>query len=314
MSVFREEERDIRDLVVVTGCDTGIGRSLAELLRERGYSVAVSYLTQNPFEGVPDVHARRLDLRVPAEVEEFIGFVRGLCASGHTLTAVVSNAGVALGGPVEDVPMSLFREVFEVNFFGAVRTIQGLIPDLVASRGRVVVVGSLAGRVALPFLSPYAASKFAVEGFCDSLRRELNPFGIRTILIEPAAVATPIWNRALTQDISFVSDTYRESLDLFRTGFVETGNNGMPADAAARVIADTLVVRHPRPRYLIAGDRVRSSIVPHVPSRVVDAAVARWFRMDYGRRHPRGRASSPTVGEPGASAGAGGDQEERWTP
>lgn len=280
-------------LVVVTGCDSGIGFSLAEQLQRRGHTVAISYLRSNPFEGVSGVHACRMDLREPADVEAFIGFVKRLCASGPALTAVVNNAGVALGGPVEDLPMSLYREVFEVNFFGAVRVVQAFIPDLIASRGRIVVVGSLAGRVALPFLSPYASSKFAVEGFCDSLRRELNPFGIRTILIEPAAVATPIWNTAKAQDISFVSEKYRDSLHLFETGFVETGNQGMPAGDAARIIADALAARHPRPRYLVAGDRARSSIVPHLPSWVIDAFVARWFRMDYGQRPAGARPTVP---------------------
>lgn len=268
-------------LVVVTGCDSGIGLSLAELLHSRGYVVAVSYLTSNPFEGASGVHSCKMDLRVPGDVEAFIDFVNQLCASGHSLAAVVSNAGVALGGPVEDLPMSLFREVFEVNFLGAVRIVQALIPELIASRGRVVVVGSLAGLVALPFLSPYASSKFALEGFCDSLRRELNPFGVRTILVEPAAVATPIWDKAKTQEFSFVSDKYLDSLHLFVKNFVEPGNQGMPADDAARVIADALDARRPRARYLISGNKLLSNIEAHLPSWVIDAFVTRWFKMDH---------------------------------
>ena len=264
-------------LVVVTGCDSGIGSSLVELLQRRGYVVAVSYLTSNPFEGVSGVHACRMDLRVPEDVEAFIAFVKGLCASGYSLTAVVDNAGVALGGPVEDLPMSLFREVFEINFFGAVRLAQAFIPELIASRGRIVVIGSMAGRVALPFLSPYVSSKFALEGFCDSLRRELNPFGVRTILVEPAAVATPIWDKAKAQDYSFVSDKYRDSLQLFKKNFVEPGNQGLPADDAARIVADALTARRPRARYLISRTPVLSKIETHLPSWVIDAFVARWF-------------------------------------
>ena len=279
-------------LVVVTGCDSGIGLSLAELLHRRGYVVAVSYLTSNPFEGVSGVHACRMDLRVPADVEAFIAFVKGLCASGHSLAAVVDNAGVALGGPVEDLPMSLFREVFEINFFGAVRIAQAFIPELVASRGRIVVIGSMAGRVALPFLSPYASSKFALEGFCDSLRRELNPFGVRTILVEPAAVATPIWDKSKTQDFSFVSDKYRDSLQLFEKNFVEPGNQGMPADDAARIVADALTARRPRPRYLISRTPFLSKVEARLPEWIIDAFVARWFKMDYGRGSASGRRTT----------------------
>ena len=126
-------------LVVVTGCDSGIGLSVAELLRRRGYVLAVSYLTSNPFEGVAGVHACRMDLRVPADVEAFVGFVNRLCASGYSLSAVVNNAGVALGGPVEDLPMSLFREVFEVNFFGAVASDSSSIARRATSNRRRAV-------------------------------------------------------------------------------------------------------------------------------------------------------------------------------
>ncbi len=300
MSEARTQRGRRGDLVVITGCDSGIGRSLAEVLRGRGYVVAASYLESNPFEGTPGVHARQLDLRRPSDIDGFIDFVKELTESGHTLATTVSNAGVALGGPIEDLPMSLLREVFEINFFGAARIVQAFIPELIASRGRIVVVGSLAGRVALPFLSPYASSKFALEGFCDSLRRELNPFGVRTILIEPAAVSTPIWDRAKGQDISFVSPKYRESLGAFETNFVNGGRNGIPADDAARTIADALEARRPARRYIVGGGLV-SALVPHVPAAVLDAYVARWLKMDYGSHPDAGsRAKATDAGRTGS--------------
>lgn len=272
-----------RSLVVITGCDSGIGRAMASQFAERGHPVAVSFLDENPFEGDVRVRARQLDLRRAADIEAWVAWVRGQAGDGVRLTTVVSNAGVALGGPIEDLPMSLLRECFEVDFFGAVRIVQAFIPDLVRSRGTIAVVGSLAGRVALPFLSPYAATKFALEGFCDSLRRELKPLGVRTVLFEPGAVATPIWDKAKQQDISFVSAKYLKSLYAFRDTFIEGGNRGMSPEEAARVMVEVLGRDRLRPRYVVAGDPVVSALLPHVPAGLLDRVVVRMFRMDYGR-------------------------------
>lgn len=224
----RERERPIRarSLVAITGCDSGIGKALAEALADQGRPVAVSYLGENPFVDDPRIRAHRMDLRRAADADAWVAWVRGLCVDGVELDTVISNAGIALGGPIENLPLDVFRECFEVDFFGTVRIVQAFIPDVIRNCGTIAVVGSLAGRVAVPFLSPYAATKFALEGFCDSLRREMNPFGVRTVLFEPGAVATPIWNKAKKQDISFVAPAYLDSLAAFRDTFIEGGQPG----------------------------------------------------------------------------------------
>ncbi len=270
-------------LIVITGCDSGIGKSLAIQLYKKGYTVALSYLDKNPFENKPGVYSKKMDLRVPGEVDDFIKFIKELCNTGGKLKAVVANAGVALGGPVENLPMAVYRECFEINYFGAVRIIQALIPELIRNKGKIIVNGSLAGQVALPFLSPYVSTKFALEGFCDSLRREMNPYGIKTILLEPAAVATPIWNKAKLQDISYVEEKYMNSLNAFRDNFIEGGNKGMQAHLAASFIVKILEKKNPKSRYIIAKDRLKSNFLIHVPSFVIDKAVVKMFKMDYGR-------------------------------
>ncbi len=109
----------------------------------------------------------------------------------------MANAGLAVAGPLELVPVSAFREALEVNVLGAFATVKALLPLLRASRGRVVLMGSVSGLVALPLMGPYAASKFALEALADALRVELLPFGVRVVLVEPGSVATPIWERSL---------------------------------------------------------------------------------------------------------------------
>lgn len=268
-------------LIAITGIDSGIGKSLCESLLAKGFIVAGSYLETNPFAGNPGVRAFRMDLRNEAEIAGFAHFVIGT-REGESLTlyGIVNNAGVALGGPVEDTPLSLFREVFEINFFGLVSFTQKMIPAIIEERGRICIVGSLAGRIALPFLSPYAASKFAVEGFCDSLRRELGQFGVRTIIFEPGGIATPIWEKAKRQDRSFSSRKYAESLGLFERKFIDSGISGWSCDLAAERIAQAIVRKKPRRRYIIDDHPVIDAIETFLPAAIIDRITAKWFGLE----------------------------------
>lgn len=270
-----------RDLVVITGCDSGIGKACAELLIKTGREVAVSYLDKNPFKGEPLCHAWEMDVTRESDIEKFAKSIKKLCGDRYTLKCLFCNAGVALGGPVENAPLSLFRKVLEVNYFSYISLIQKLIPSLRESRGMIMIHGSLAGKVALPFLSPYSSSKFALEGFSDSLRRELNPFGIKTVLIEPAAVATPIWTKAREADRSFVDDVYMESVNAFLENFVDAGSRGMPAEKAAAEIVKIMEMKNPGTRYIITGTWLNSHLQTVLPDRVLDLLVRKFFRMNY---------------------------------
>jgi NAD(P)-dependent dehydrogenase (short-subunit alcohol dehydrogenase family) len=272
----------VKGLVVITGCDSGIGKSLAQRMAQQGYKVAISYLDENHFENNPQIVAQKMDLENKADVKAFCESVKLLCQGNLPLSAVVANAGVALGGPVENLPLDIYRKSFEINFFGAVSIIQALIPELIKSKGKICIIGSMAGRIAMPFLSPYVSTKFALEGFCDSLRREMNPFGVKTILIEPAAVATPIWNKAKEQDTSFVDDKYMDSLQTFQKIFIEDGNEGMAVEKATALIADILAKKKSRARYIIAKNMMTLELFLRLPSIVLDKAVKKMFQMNYG--------------------------------
>jgi len=283
MTEFRvSHDKEFRGIVVVTGCDSGIGRSIAEILLRKGYTLVLSYLEENHFVNADNVHTKKMDLRIPEEVQEFCLFAKRLSQEGKKLEAIVMNAGVALGGPIENLPLAIYRECFEINYFGVVAIIQSLIPELIRDKGRIVVIGSMAGRIALPFLSPYVSTKFALEGFCDSLRREMNPLGVKTILIEPAAVATPIWNKAKQQDVSFVDDKYMKSLYRFRDNFIEGGNQGLDTNLAASMIAEIVFKKKPKDRYIITKNKLMSRLMLLLPAYVIDKAVAKMYQMDYG--------------------------------
>ncbi len=268
-----------RGLVLITGCDSGVGKSLVTVLLQMGYTVILSYLENNAFVNEPGVYSKQMDLRKPDSTKDFCLFVKEVCNQEKKLEAIILNAGVALGGPIENLPMEIFRESFEINFFGAVEIVQTLIPELIRDQGKIIIHGSMAGRVALPYLSPYVATKFALEGFCDSLRREMKPFGVKTILLESAAIATPIWNKAKNQDISFVDNKYLPSLYRFRDTFIEGGNNGMDAEMAALKIAGILSEKRPKSRYIIAKNPLGSQLLKHIPNFVLDQAMLRMLGM-----------------------------------
>lgn len=271
-----------KDLYIITGCDSGIGKACAELLMSEGRSVAVSYLDKDPFSGEPLCRSFRADMTGEGDVGKFAKNIHKLCYTEYSLRCLFLNAGIALGGPVENLALTVFRRVMEVNFFSYVSLIQKLIPLLRESRGMIMIHGSLAGRIAMPFLSPYSSSKFALEGFTDSLRRELNPFGIKTVLIEPAAVATPIWTKALEADRSFVSDVYMDSVSAFMENFVAGGARGMPVEKAAADIVRIMNLRNPSSRYVITGTPFNSFLQKILPDRVIDRLVRKFFRMNYG--------------------------------
>lgn len=270
------------NLVIVTGCDSGIGQSLAEILINNGFTVLISYLENNPFPSLSNLHSRQLDLRNQASINSFMHYTRELLAGGLSLFALVNNAGAAKGGPVENIPVSLFREIMEINFFGIVTLTRELIPSLISSRGKIIIHGSMAGKIALPFLAPYTSSKFALEGFTDSLRRELNPFGIKTVLLNTAGVATPIWEKAKEQDMSIIDLKYQNSLKEFRVKFIETGNSGLDPRKAAEKIFRIIKKKNPSDRYIIAKNVIISKIEMMIPVRVFDWIVRRLFSMNYG--------------------------------
>ncbi|MBN2160720.1 MAG: SDR family NAD(P)-dependent oxidoreductase [Spirochaetes bacterium] len=268
-------------LAVITGCDSGIGKSLARVFSEKGFRVIISYLERNPFEGDRRIIAKKLDIRDEKQINSFSALVHRYCSEGHGLEYFINNAGVALGGPFENIPLEIYRTVMEINFIGLASLSQKILPALIRSRGRLVVNGSMAGRIALPFLSPYTASKFALEGWCDSVRRELKPLGVRTILLETAGIATPIWDKGLQQDYSFADKKYDASIRLFKEKFIAGGNRGMDTDRAAAQIFRFITEKKPKARYIVAQNRLLSFLELMIPGRVLDALVVKMFSMRY---------------------------------
>jgi NAD(P)-dependent dehydrogenase (short-subunit alcohol dehydrogenase family) len=200
------------------------------------------------------------------------------------LDALVNNAGIALAMPLEHVPLDELRTQLEVNVVGQVAVTQAFVPALRAASGRVVFVGSIAGKSALPFLGPYAASKHALEALADSLRVELKPWGIRVAIVEPGTIRTPIWTKGAQKADELLggeaADLYGERIAAFRKVAAERGANGASAETVAAVIERALTSTRPRARYLVGRDAWLRAGVERLPTRARDRAYERLLLGD----------------------------------
>lgn len=202
---------------------------------------------------------------------------------GRALGGLVNNAGIAITSPLEVVTSEDLRRQFDVNVFGLVDTTQVFLPALRAGRGRIVNIGSIAGRSpSLPLVGPYAASKWAVEALSDALRLELKPWDIKVSVVEPGNIATPIWEKAehdFDEMPAAGSELYARVIERGRAIARFSGAHGIPADKVAKCVEHALTARVPRNRYLVGLDAyVRAHLEARLPHRFRDRVIARVVR------------------------------------
>lgn len=210
---------------------------------------------------------------------------RHLGAGG--LDGLVNNAGIAVSGPLEYVPLDEFRRQLEVNVIGQIAVTQAFMPSIRQRRGRIVFMGSIGGRMAVPFLGPYCASKFAIEAIADAPRVELQPWGIHIALMEPGSIAMPIWAKghAAANDLkakmpSLAIEQYGEAIAAMRKTAELTGLRGISPHVVAEAVEHALVARVPKTRYLVGRDaRFRSFLAGIVPDRVRDRLITSGMRL-----------------------------------
>jgi NAD(P)-dependent dehydrogenase (short-subunit alcohol dehydrogenase family) len=256
--------------VLVTGASTGIGRATALALAPTHTVLAgVRRLEDAP----PGTTALQLDVTSP----EHIASLRDV----PQLDALVNNAGIAVTSPLEYLPLDELRRQLEVNVIGQLAVIQAVMAQLRSARGRIVNVSSIGGRMALPLYGPYSASKFALEALSDSLRREQRE--IKVIVVEPGAIATPIWDRGIaTADALWDAvpeeghQRYGRIVTTLRDRAKQLATEGLPAEAAAAVIVHALTTEKPRARYVIGRQaKIQATIGRFLPDRASDALLAR---------------------------------------
>ncbi len=274
-------------LALVTGASTGIGRATATHLTGLGFHVLAG--VRRTQDAPPGTEPLKLDVTDEADVAAAAERV------GPSLHALVNNAGIAISGPLEGVPVAEWRRQMEVNLLGQVAVTQAVLPALISARGRIVNMSSIGGRNALPMLGPYAASKFALEAMTDSLRREVSGLGVKVVSVEPGGIATPIWDKGLS-DADRVIETmpahvlqrYSGLIAAVRRESERLARDGLPPEAVAEVVGRALTARRPRTRYVIGRDaKVQAALGRLLPDRAFDALVRRALTSG-GRSSGRG--------------------------
>jgi NAD(P)-dependent dehydrogenase (short-subunit alcohol dehydrogenase family) len=272
--------------VVITGASTGIGWATAKLLIDRGFRVFGSVRKQADAERLKsefganftpllfDVTDEAAVLVAAREVRAALG--------GETLAGLVNNAGIAVVGPVLELSADQFRRQLDINVMGPVIATQAFTPLLGSDRslkgkpGRIVMISSVAGRAGNPLSAAYCASKHAIEGLSESLRRELMLFGIDVIIVAPGAVKTPIWSKGDEAAPSAGTNSpYAPAAEGIRKFVKHLSEIGLPPEKIAEGIAEALTSAHPKVRYSITPDPMRHLITGILPKRMVDRIIAR---------------------------------------
>jgi NAD(P)-dependent dehydrogenase (short-subunit alcohol dehydrogenase family) len=273
--------------VVVTGVSTGIGWGATKVLIRNGMHVFGSVRKQSDADRLAGEFGSRFtpllfDITDEAAIQAAAQQVRERLG-GETLFGLVNNAGIATAGPLMHQPLDEFRRQIEVNLVGQLVVTRAFLPVLGTDRGlrgqpgRIVNISSVGGKIGAPFIGAYVASKHALEGMSESLRRELMLYGIDVIIVGPGAVATPIWDKAEQIDPAAYQQTdYDQILRRFGEYFVREGREGFPPERIGETIVQALTARSPRVRYAVVPQSFTNWIIPRLlPRRLVDAVLAR---------------------------------------
>ncbi|GAU69532.1 putative oxidoreductase [Streptomyces sp. NBRC 110611] len=282
----------------MTGASTGLGRETALLLERRGFLVHAGVRDERDGEAVAAAAAHGrvrpllLDIASPESIREAAAQVQAETAesadsgaSGRpVLWGLVNNAGICVSAPLECVPADELRRQLDVNVIGSVEVTQAMLPRLRAARGRVVNITSGVGSLAFPYLGAYACAQFAKEAFSDALRRELLPHGVRVSVVQPGAIATPIWDkvddgaaRILQHTPASVADVYRAAFTRFARANAATAHSSRttPRQVAAAV-AHALSSDRPRIRYRVGRDaRTAAALARALPASALDRVIAK---------------------------------------
>ena len=280
--------------VMVTGVSTGIGWGITKVLIQHGFRVFGSVRKTQDAERLSQEFPERFvplffDVTDEAAVQAAAQQVREQL-HGETLFGLVNNAGIAAPGPLIHLPTDDFRRQLEVNLVSVLIVTKAFVPLLGMDRtlrgrpGRIINISSVSGKSAYPFVGAYAASKHGLEGFSESLRRELQLYGIDVIVIGPGPVATPIWDKAEQADISLYANTdYVEAARRAQAYMIRSGRNGLPPERIGEVVWQALTARRPRVRYaVVPGSFLRQWIPSLLPKRLIDRIVAKALGLKQG--------------------------------
>ncbi|MCH7954069.1 MAG: SDR family oxidoreductase [Chloroflexi bacterium] len=276
--------------VIITGASTGIGEACALRLDKAGWRVFAGVrkdadgerLRQKSSDRLTPVMLDVTDAQQIAAAKETVA-----AAVGETgLGGLVNNAGISVVGPLEFLTPEDLRFQLEVNVIAPMSMVQAFLGLIRAGQGRVVNIGSIAGKMATPFLGPYTASKHAMEALTDSLRQELRPWDIHVAIVEPGSIATPIWEKAQAGADDLEKNLPEEAMALYGKAFSAMREaarkfeaDGIPPDRVAKFVEHALTAKTPKTRYVVGFDAQVQRVITRFPDRIRDRLVAQQLKL-----------------------------------
>ncbi len=275
--------------ILITGVSTGIGYELVKVFTKHGFKVFGSLRKPEDAEKLSDefgaaFHPLIFDVTDEKAINTAFSEVQ-TSIGDQALDGLINNAGIAIGGPVMHTPLEDYRRQFEVNLFGVVAVTKAFLPMLGAVKnyaktpGKIINISSVSGQIAYPFLGPYCASKFALEGFSQVLRRELLLYGIDVIVIGPGAVKTPIWKKSKNISAEVQHSDYAPALSKFTSQLKKSVQKAIEAEDLAQSIFNVFIKKHPKTRYTFQSSMFIRYILPKyfIPPRVLDKLIRKMF-------------------------------------
>ena len=279
--------------ILVTGASSGIGRAIAESLVDQNTVVWAG--ARNPAvlaDLAKKHHGHFRPVKLDVTSDDDIAFTMRTIAEERAIDSfsLINNAGVAVGGPFECIPVREYKSVFDVNLFGLIEMTQAALPLLRKTKGRIVNIGSVSGRISAPFMSPYTGSKFAVRAVTDSLRREMMAFGVEVSLIEPGPIDTGIWSKSIERSQALKAEmspaqfsVYENAISSLVKGVEATAKHAISTDAVVGKVKHALYSKRPRAYYLVGKNTgLIGFLTTFVPTRILDKMLNSSFRFTIG--------------------------------
>jgi NAD(P)-dependent dehydrogenase (short-subunit alcohol dehydrogenase family) len=257
--------------VLVTGASTGIGLASAQYLAAKGMHVFAGARKQEALADLAknsNITPLKLDVTNTEDIQQAKKIIEEKTAG---LFGLINNAGIGKAGPLMDVSVEDLRAQFEVNLFGVHQITQAMFPLLLKAKGRIVMMSSDSGFFATPFFGPYCSSKFALEGYADSLRREIIPYGLKVIIIEPGRVATPIWDKGEKYLNKYDSSLFAVEAKAIGEYAIRKGKTtGLAPIEVAKTVYKVLTAASPKLRYIVAQNKFEYQMMKILPASYVD--------------------------------------------
>ena len=268
--------------VLITGASSGIGKAIALLLDGSGYQIFAGVRKSSDGEQLKAESSKQLstlilDITDSELIAQAVETIKNSLGDDQGLTGLINNAGIGVGGPLEFLPLDDLRRQLEVNVIGHIAVTQAFLPLIRKERGRIINIGSMAGRVALPFSGPYASSKFAIRALSDALRRELAWWKIPVVLLEPGSVNTPIWTKSFKEAEERATRLPARAYELYQKPLLAMDKymknllkHATSSEAVAKIVCRALEARRPKTHYAVGIDAHLGFMATLMPDWLID--------------------------------------------